>query len=121
MLFEYLRSITVTKEKDLPLDEYIPYLITRWLTFGVTECTPALNETINSLGSIDKEQHYKLLLSLYPKSKKQPRFNYIKKKKQKTDSDEEKQNTLIAQALELSTREVIQNKSLVEYFNNNSK
>lgn len=121
MLFEYLRSITVTKEESLPLDEYIPYLITRWLTFGVAECSVALNETVNSLGNLDKERHYKLLLALYPKCKKQPRFNYIKKKKQKTDSEEEKQNTLIAQALEISTREVMLNKSLVEFFNNNSK
>ncbi len=121
MLFEYLKSITVTKEKDLPLDEYIPFLITRWLTFGATSVTPALNETVNSLGNLDKKEHYKLLLALYPVSKRQPRFNYIKKIKQKTDSEEDKQNLQIAQALELSTREVVRNKRLVEYFNSISK
>jgi len=121
VLFDYLRSITVTKEKDLPLDEYIPFLITRWLSFGASGITPALNETVNSLGNLDKDKHYKLLLTLYPAQKKQPRFNYIKKKKQTTDSDEEKQIAMIARSLELSTREILENKQLVEFFKNSSK
>jgi len=105
MLFEYLKSITVTKNDKLSLEEYIPFLISRWLSFGVATSTQAINETVNSLGNIEKEYHFKLLLSLFPKFKYQPKFNYIKKVKQSATQENEK-NKLLAQSMELSVREI---------------
>lgn len=116
MLFEYLKAITVSKTRDLPLDDYIPYLINRWLSFGVESVTPALNETVNSLGNIDKEKHFMLLLSLFPKYKRLPRFTYIKKKKKVPDKEGEDNIKMLATSLEMSQKEVIENKRLVEYY-----
>lgn len=105
MLFEYLKSITVTKNDKLSLEEYIPFLISRWLSFGVATSSQAINETVNSLGNLEKNYHFKLLLTLFPKHKYQPKFNYIKKVKTNTTPDGEK-NKLLAHSMELSVREV---------------
>ena len=114
MLFEYLKSLTVTKNNNLSLEEYIPFLINRWLTFGISSTSTAINETVNMLPSIDKEQHYKLLLCLLPKFKRLPNFKYIKKvKKDKLENDNIK---MIAQASELSVREITQLTNLVELY-----
>lgn len=114
MLFEYLKSLTVTKNSNLLLEEYIPFLINRWLTFGIPSTSTAINETVNMLPGIDKEQHYKLLLCLLPKFKRLPNFKYIKKvKKDKLENDNLK---MIAQASELSVREITQLTNLVELY-----
>jgi hypothetical protein len=115
MLFDYLKAITVTKNCELPLEEYTPFLITRWLTFGAYEFTPALNETVNVLGNLEKDKHFKLLLTLYPATKRHIKFNYIKKKKKETTKEEEQQNKLLADSLQISLREINERKELVEF------
>jgi hypothetical protein len=107
MLFDYLKDIFVSKKGNLPLQDYIPFLITRWISFGVPKATIALNETINSIGNIEKEQHYKLLLTCLPKFDYQPRINYIKKVKQEKTEEDNKIN-LLCKGLELSKREINQ-------------
>jgi hypothetical protein len=122
MLFEYLKAITNTKNgSKLILDEYVPFLITRWLSFGVPETASALNETVNSLGNMPKENHFKLLLTLFPKYTRFVKFNYIKRKRV-TDNEESKKNTAtIAKNLELSTREIEMYQKTVEFLDNSSK
>jgi hypothetical protein len=105
-IFDYIKDITTYKKGNLPLEGYIPYLINRWLAFVSPQICGAINESVNALGNIDKEQHYKLLLKLYPKSKV-PFIKYIKKiKEEKTEEDSKV--FLLASNIEMSVRETKQ-------------
>ncbi len=105
-IFDYIKDITTYKKGNLPLEGYIPYLINRWLGFISPQICGAINESVNALGNIDKEQHYKLLLKLYPKSKV-PFIKYVKKvKEEKTEEDDK--ISLLASNMELSQREIKQ-------------
>ncbi len=105
-IFDYIKDITTYKKGNLPLESYIPYLINRWLAFISPQICSAINESTNALGNIDKEQHYKLLLKLYPKSKV-PFIKYIKKvKEEKTEEDDKV--SLLSSNMEMSEREVKQ-------------
>lgn len=113
-IFDYIKDITTYKKGNLSLEGYIPYLINRWLGFVSPQICGAINESVNSLGSIEKEQHYKLLLKLYPKSKV-PFIQYVKKvKEEKTDEDSK--ISLLASNMEMSEREVKQLLELKEQF-----
>lgn len=103
MLFEYIKDITTYKKGSLPLDDYIPYLINRWLSFITPQICGAVNENINTLGNISKEQHYKLLLRLYPKSKV-PFIQYVKKVKEEKTKEDDKVE-MLACNMEMSKRE----------------
>jgi len=107
MIFEYLKAILVNKNDKLQLDAYYPFLISRWLSFSSTGATKALNCTVNQLGNLDKEVHYKLLLQIFPKQKYFSKINYIKKvKKEEKDDAEIKDLEKLAKYMEVSTREV---------------
>ena len=113
-IFDYIKDITTYKKGNLPLDGYIPFLINRWLGFISPQICGAINESVNSLGNIDKELHYKLLLKLYPKSKV-PFIQYVKKvKEEKTEEDDKV--SLLASNMEMSEREVKQLLELREQF-----
>lgn len=103
MLFEYIKDITTYKKGTLPLDEYIPFLINRWLSFITPQICSAINESVNSLGNIDKQLHYKLLLKLYPKSKV-PFISYVKKVKEEKTKEDERVD-MLATNMEMSRRE----------------
>lgn len=103
MLFEYIKDITTYKKGTLPLDEYIPFLINRWLSFVTPQICSAINESVNSLGNIDKQLHYKLLLKLYPKSKV-PFISYVKKVKEEKTKEDERVD-MLASNMEMSRRE----------------
>lgn len=103
MLFEYIKDITTYKKGNLPLEDYIPYLINRWLSFVTPQICGAINESVNSLGNISKEYHYKLLLKLYPKSKV-PFISYVKKVKEEKTKEDERVD-MLASNMEMSRRE----------------
>lgn len=103
MLFEYIKDITTYKKGSLPLEDYIPFLINRWLSFIAPQICSAVNESVNSLGNISKEQHYKLLLKLYPKSKV-PFISYVKKVKEEKTKEDERVD-MLACNMEMSKRE----------------
>lgn len=107
MLFDYLGDILVKKKGDLPLDEYAPFLINRWLSFSSPVACLALNQTVNSLGNVDKSIHYKLLVSAFPKLTRMPRIDYIKKTKVEIKEEDSKIN-MLASNMELSQREIKQ-------------
>jgi hypothetical protein len=106
-LFTYLKDIFVDKKGNLQLEEYIPYLITRWVSFSTPKICNPLNDTINCLGNIEKNIHYKLLISVLPKVKYQPRISYIKRKKKETE-DIDIKIIQLAKSMELSQKEIEQ-------------
>lgn len=104
-IFDYLKDILVNKTGKLPLEQYTPYMINRWLSF----VHPSVAETLaGCFGSqdllLDKERHYKLMLSFFPKSKRLPNMQYIKKVKE-SQTTEDNRIKHIAEALEVSKRE----------------
>jgi len=111
MLFDYLKDIFQFKKGTLPLGDYVPFLINRWISFGMPKAAIALNETVNALGNIDKELHYKLMLVTFPKLNYTPRMTYIKKVKQEKTEEDDKIK-MLANSAELSKREV---KQLLEF------
>jgi hypothetical protein len=106
-IFDYLGDIFVKKKGNLPLEEYVPFLINRWLSFSSPGACQAINESVNSFGNLDKNIHYKLLISAFPKHKSTPRMIYIKKVKVEKTEDDNKVE-LLASNLELSQREIKQ-------------
>jgi hypothetical protein len=113
-IFDYIKDITTYKKGNLVLEEYIPFLINRWLSFITPQTCTAINESVNSLGNINKEHHYKILLKIYPKSKI-PFIKYIKKIKEEKSKEDDKAS-LIASNMEMSKREVKQLLELREQF-----
>ena len=104
-IFDYLKDIIVTKKGDMPLEEYPSFLINRWMSFVSPSSCRAINESVNSLGNLDKNTHYKLLISCFPKQKYMSKINYIKKiKTEKEDSDSS--IPVLAKTLELSQKEI---------------
>jgi hypothetical protein len=115
-IFDYLGDILVKKKGTLPLDEYVPFLVNRWLAFSSPAAASAINESVNLLNVSDKNIHYKLLTSIFPKLKYMPRINYIKKVKiEKTEEDSKIK--MLANNLELSQREIKQLLELKELTN----
>ena len=103
-IFDYLQDILVTKKGDLQLEDYVPFLVNRWLSF----INPVVCEGINQLNSKNllenKQLHYKTALRMFPKMKHTPKIKYIKKI---TESEQDKAKTLqiIAQNFEIYERE----------------
>jgi hypothetical protein len=109
-IFDYIKDITTTKKGTLLLEQYVPYLVTRWLSFINPTVTEAVNEFNKQVLIEDKELHYKILLTAFPKTKSLPRITYIKKVKE----EKEKENNivkLLAEKYELGEREI---KSMLE-------
>jgi len=110
-IFDFIKDILVTKRGDLPLDQYVPYIVTRWLSF----INPTVAATINQFNSQilleNKELHYKMMISLFPKMKYAPRITYIKKVKEEA-KEEDKKIQMLAERFELSKREIEQLLSL---------
>jgi hypothetical protein len=103
-IFDYIKDITTYKKGNLPLEEYTPYLINRWLSFIAPEICVAINESVNCLYCLDKKYHNKLLLKLYPKSKI-PFIKYIKKIKEEKTKEDDKIN-MLSLNFETSKREI---------------
>ena len=112
-IFDYLKDIIVTKRGDLPLDHYVPFLVNRWLSFINPTVCSVINQVNQKTLLEDKELHYKLLISLFPKMKYSPKINYIKKVKE-DEKDEDVRIKIIAENFEISTREVIMLLSVVD-------
>ena len=104
-IFDYIKDIAVTKKGNLPLNEYVPFLVNRWLSFINPEVSIFINSSCNKQIFLeDKELHYRTLLCIFPKMKSLPRLSYIKKiKEEKQDSN--LKIKILAQNLEISERE----------------
>lgn len=76
-LFDFLRSLTETKENILDetnIKDYSPYMINRFLACDVD--LVQLTNYLNLIPNISKEMHYKFLMNSIPKRKRY--FKYIK-------------------------------------------
>lgn len=104
-IFDYLKDILVNKTGNLPLDNYVPYMINRWLSFINPQISHAINQANTKVLLEDKSQHYKLLLSLFPKLKYAPKIQYIKKSQEEKEKDN-KEIKFLASQLEVSEKEV---------------
>jgi hypothetical protein len=105
-IFDYIKDIIVTKRGDLPLDQYSPYLINRWLSFINPDIAVALTQFNSRIFLENKDVHYKTMIHLFPKMKYCPKINYIKKIKEE-QHEEDIRIKAIAETLELSKREVL--------------
>jgi hypothetical protein len=111
-IFDYIKDILVTKRGDLPLDQYVPYIVTRWLSFINPTVAASINEFNSQLLLENKDLHYKMMITIFPKMKYAPRITYIKKIKEDV-VEEDKKIDILANNYELSKREVKQLLSLV--------
>jgi hypothetical protein len=109
-IFDYIKFITTTKQKDVVLEQYVPFLTTRWLSFINPQIAEALNIINKQILIENKDMHYKMLLTCFPKTKYTPRISYIKKVKQE-EQEEDKKIKYIAEQRELGQREI---KALME-------
>jgi hypothetical protein len=104
-IFDYIKDIAVTKRGNLPLNDYVPYLVNRWISFMNPTVCEFINGAINSSVLLEnKELHYKTLICSFPKLKSLPRLNYIKKLKEDIQ-EEDNQIKALAHNLEISERE----------------
>jgi hypothetical protein len=77
----------------------------RWISFISPSSCLAINESVNSLGNLDKNIHYKLILSAFPKQKYMPRIPYIKKVKE-NEKDKDTKIPILAKTMERSQKEI---------------
>ncbi len=106
-IFDYLKDIIVTKRGNLPIEQYVPFLVNRWLSFiNPTVCELVNGVFNNKILLEDKELHYKTLVAYFPKAKHTPRISYIKKIKEK-EQDDDIRVKVLAQNLEISEREAL--------------
>lgn len=104
-IFDYIKDIIVTKRGDLQLDEYVPFLVNRWLSFINPTVCFAINQVNSKVLLENKEMHYKTLIALFPKMKYCPKINYIKKVKEDEQEEEDIRIKALAENLEISKRE----------------
>ena len=111
-IFDYLKDILVDKKGDLVLDEYVPFLTSRWLSFINPTVAETLNHFNNKVLLENKELHYKTMLALFPKTASIPKIIYFKKIKEQKEKPEEDINLtkldVMSSNLELSKREIIE-------------
>lgn len=103
-IFDYIKDITVTKKGNLPLEEYQPFIITRWLSFVNPSFGSVLNTINNQDIMLDKKRHYQCLLAIIPKMKSPPYIRYVKKQKD-DKKDVDNRISLLAERMEISQRE----------------
>lgn len=124
-IFDHLNSILFTKKRNNLQnfeDEktFSPFMMNRWISMYSEDYAKIINSTSNKfISCFSKAEFNNFLTTILPKSKFK-RISYIKKKKESESLDEDEQNKtkLIADALELSQREV---RDLLEYQKNMSK
>jgi hypothetical protein len=113
-IFSLLKDIITNKKGDLikheeDENEFQPYLVSRWLSMHTPQTARMLNETVNKHYNVyeEKQMWYKMFIDLIPKQN-MGRIKYIKKVKKEKSVDRKKALKMIADSLELSTREVEQ-------------
>lgn len=107
-IFDYITDIAVTKKGNLPLNDYVPFLVNRWISFMNPTVCEFINNILNNQTLVeDKELHYKTLVCCFPKLKNLPRLSYIKKIKEQ-DQAADIRLSILAQNMEISKREALQ-------------
>jgi len=109
-IFNFIDSVLFTKRKLNTINEsetqFNMYMANRWCSMYSSDIAEIINETTNIYRHTfsTKQEQYEFALNILPKVKKK-RIQYIKK--QKEDKAEEDTNLIyIANAMELSQREI---------------
>ena len=109
-IFDYLNDIQTNKNRNLPTDDYIPFMVTRWVSFYSNDVAKKINDTLNvSNPNLEKEQHYAMLCSIVPKTQRPKHIKYIKKT---TNKKEHKDLDVLAYNMQISKKELEQ---LIEF------
>ena len=113
-IFEILNDIIVTKKGNLldnveDEDQFLPYIICRWLSMYSPEYAQIINETTNKHYNVfdTKREWYDYLIKILPKGSP-GRIHYIKKEKRKDINNFDEIVKFLAKRFEISRREVEQ-------------
>ena len=113
-IFEILNDIIVTKKGNLldnveDEDQFIPFIICRWLSMYSPEYAQIINETTNKHYNVfdTKKEWYDYLIKVLPKGSP-GRIHYIKKEKRKDINNFDEIVKYLAKRFEISRREVEQ-------------
>jgi len=113
-IFEILNDIIVTKKGNLldnveDEDQFLPYIVCRWLSMYSPEYAQIINETTNKHYNVfyTKREWYDYLIKILPKGSP-GRINYIKKEKRKDINNFDEIVKFLAKRFEISRREVEQ-------------
>jgi len=113
-IFQILNDIIVTKKGDLldnveDEDQFIPFIVCRWLSMYSPEYAQIINETTNKHYNIfdTKKEWYEYLIKVLPKGSP-GRIHYIKKEKRKELNNFDEIVKFLAKRFEISRREVEQ-------------
>jgi len=117
-IFDYISSILFTKNKvqistiDTEND-FSPYLVNRWISMYSPSCAKFSNLINKYIGALNKSELYSLFIAVFDRVTNK-KINYFKKRK-----EEEKENIelikKIANAKEISSREVKEYFKLLNY------
>lgn len=113
-IFEILNDIIVTKKGNLldnveDEDQFIPFIVCRWLSMYSPEYAQIINETTNKHYNVfdTKKEWYDYLIKVLPKGSP-GRIHYIKKEKRKDINNFDEIVKFLAKRFEISRREVEQ-------------
>ena len=113
-IFEILNDIIVTKKGNLldnveDEDQFLPYIVCRWLSMYSPEYAQIINETTNKHYNVfdTKREWYDYLIKILPKGAP-GRIHYIKKEKRKDINNFDEIVKFLAKRFEISRREVEQ-------------
>ena len=113
-IFEILNDIIVTKKGNLldnveDEDQFLPYIVCRWLSMYSPEYAQIINETTNKHYNVfdTKREWYDYLIKILPKGSP-GRIHYIKKEKRKDINNFDEIVKFLAKRFEISRREVEQ-------------
>lgn len=108
MLFDYLKNILYQKNPEILEEDndFVPFLIQRWLTMHSPEMALIVNETTNRYWASfnTKQDWYNAFITMLPRVKFR-KLNYIKKSKDKNEKSDDVISA-IARNLEISEREI---------------
>lgn len=113
-IFQILNDIIVTKKGNLldnveDEDQFVPYIVCRWLSMYSPEYAQIINETTNKHYNVfdTKKEWYEYLIKILPKGSP-GRIHYIKKEKRKDINNFDEIVKFLAKRFEISRREVEQ-------------
>lgn len=104
--FSFLKNILVTKSVPEQYESYAPYLLNRWFSFINVSVVETINTFNRQVFLEDKNIHFKLLSTIFPKVNKVPNVQYLKKVKHTKEIIDESKIKLLSEKYEISQREV---------------
>jgi len=119
-IFDYISSILFNKNKLTAAtidteNEFVPYLVNRWISMYSPSCAKLSNEINRYLSILSKTELYSLSMSLFGRVPNK-KINYFKRQKDEEKASEDLIKK-VAIARELSSREIKEYFKLLNYNN----